>query len=145
MELRNSELAEWNSGYIANMRKGVKRRQAVKAAVQAKKNAQHWVLNSGIAGIGRGLGDSELVSPLGMFIGEVLMRTLAPYPDRVTSVKRAPDFDEIEGVPESEERRKIRRVGNESQVMEGEPMNMADEEIGPNFDENVRTLLFSHN
>jgi meiotic recombination protein REC8 len=143
MELRNSELAEWNSGYITNMDKVAKHRQAAKAAVQAKKNAQHWVLNSGIAGVGQGLGGSKLVSPLDMFTGDTLMRALAIYPDQIAGTRRSFDFEKVERESESQERRKLRRVDDENLRDQGQAMNIADEDIGPIFDDNVSILNLS--
>ena len=52
IELRNGDLARWNTDYLENMRDLVKTRMAPKMTAQAKKNAEFWTLGRGIMNIG---------------------------------------------------------------------------------------------
>lgn len=46
MELRNGDLARWNTNYLANMNEALRQKNAIKASALAKKNAEIWMLQS---------------------------------------------------------------------------------------------------
>lgn len=70
-ELRNGDLARWNQDYLANMTEGLRHKQAARAAALAKKNAEFWMLGSGV-----GVLDQADHGPLNMFSGVQLLETL---------------------------------------------------------------------
>ncbi|KAJ5640737.1 hypothetical protein N7528_000362 [Penicillium herquei] len=70
--LRNSELAQWNNGYIENMAIASKKKQQNKLQTITKKNAIFCVFGQGIGSVGVGLGLEKEPHPLGRFAGEAL-------------------------------------------------------------------------
>ncbi|KAF1989141.1 hypothetical protein K402DRAFT_418955 [Aulographum hederae CBS 113979] len=93
MELRNSDLVQWNASYLANMAEASRHKLNHKAPWQAKKNAEYWVLGAGLNGAGKGL--QNLKSPLDMFIGENLLDTLGlSLSSSVAGRKRGHESDE---------------------------------------------------
>ncbi|KAF2773553.1 hypothetical protein EJ03DRAFT_101404 [Teratosphaeria nubilosa] len=75
LELRNGDLARWNTDYVANMQEANKHKQAARAAALAKENAKHWVLgNDGLAALGHS--DVLVHGPLEMFSGAKLLEAL---------------------------------------------------------------------
>lgn len=95
MELHNGDLARWGTQYLANMEEALRPKNAAKAAAQAKKNAEFWML-----------GQSD-VGPLSLFQG-------AQFLEAVTGInigsgnKRVRD----EGYETDETRRVRPRVGD---------------------------------
>ena len=80
MQLRNTELAENNANYLANMAAVMEHKGQLKAARQAKENARFWVWGAGIGGVGAGIGSgtgfASVKSPLIMFSGDELKAEL---------------------------------------------------------------------
>ncbi|KAJ5732471.1 hypothetical protein N7493_003952 [Penicillium malachiteum] len=74
--LRNSELAQWNNGYLENMAIASKQKQQNKLQTITKKNAIFCVLGQGIGSVGVGLGLEKEPHPLGQFAGETLYNIL---------------------------------------------------------------------
>ena len=72
MELRNKDLAEWNTNYLQNMKDASRTKNNHRATAQAKKNAEFWVWGVGIGGIGHRLLGATSPMPLGQFYGENL-------------------------------------------------------------------------
>ncbi|KAJ5729786.1 uncharacterized protein N7483_004294 [Penicillium malachiteum] len=70
--LRNSELAQWNNGYIENMAIASKQKQQNKLQTITKKNAVFCVFGQGIGSVGVGLGLQKKPHPLAQFSGEAL-------------------------------------------------------------------------
>ncbi|KAK5687660.1 R8 protein [Elasticomyces elasticus] len=73
MELRNGDLARWNTNYILNMQNAARQKSVPKAAAIAKENAKFWVLG-GVGGWGQA--DTIVNGPLGMFSGAKLLEAL---------------------------------------------------------------------
>ncbi|KAI9752443.1 MAG: phosphomevalonate kinase [Chaenotheca gracillima] len=88
-ELRKQDLAAWEENYIRSMKHLAQKRQTHKAPNLAKKNAMFWVLDSGIGGVGIGIGQSRLPGPLKMFWGPSLIASLRLEVDHGPSKKRA--------------------------------------------------------
>lgn len=112
-ELRNTDLAEWNNNYIANMDNAKNAKIQHKASAKAKQDAAFWVFGAGIGGIGAGMGASGVKGPLAdMFSGNALMQALTGTPAPAAGRKRS--SEEVEGHgPDSEERRVRIRQGDE--------------------------------
>jgi len=76
MEISSTNLKEWQKCYLHNMTEAAANKLAHRQQVQAKKNAEHWVLGTGIGGIGSGVGASYIPSALNMFSGAALLEAL---------------------------------------------------------------------
>ncbi|KAF2083394.1 hypothetical protein K490DRAFT_51799, partial [Saccharata proteae CBS 121410] len=76
MELRNADLADWINNYTEKMNEAAQHKQIMKVNAQAKRNAEFWVLGSGLGGIGHRAGEAELPGPLDIFQGQALLRSL---------------------------------------------------------------------
>ncbi|KAL8790618.1 MAG: hypothetical protein Q9213_000465 [Squamulea squamosa] len=112
-ELRNSDLAQWNNDYLANMEKAKKAKLQHKATAVAKQNAASWVFGAGIGGVGLGMGASKMKGPLAeTFAGDALIQALTGAPGSAIGQKRSRVEDEVED-SESEERRVRMRQGEE--------------------------------
>lgn len=98
MELRNSDLARWNTDYIANQLEAIRQKNAHQAAALAKKNAEYWILGPDDNG------------PLSMFSGAKLLKALTGVDLRSIGQKRQRD----EGYETDEQRRKRSRSGPSS-------------------------------
>ncbi|KAK5115079.1 hypothetical protein LTR62_001776 [Meristemomyces frigidus] len=75
MELRNADLARWNTDYVANMRDAMRHKYAASAVTIAKENARIWVLGSTDVGL---MGQSDVLvhGPLEIFHGAKLLEAL---------------------------------------------------------------------
>ncbi|KAF3490706.1 Rad21/Rec8 N terminal domain-containing protein [Arthroderma uncinatum] len=88
-ELRNSDLAQWNSDYAQNMVAAAKAKSHNKLITIAKKNAAFWVLGSGIGAVGVGLGAGAVLHPLAAFSGDQLLASLTGAPCKQRCRKRS--------------------------------------------------------
>ena len=142
-ELRNADLALWNTEYINNMAEASQSRLHHTIPYQARKNAAYWVFGSGIGGVGTGLGTSKLKSPLDMFAGQKLMEALTGIDLNVAGKKRARSDDE-DSRSNSEERRVRARDDSGDQIGRGDDLVLDDNDRQPLFDDTVstRVLIF---
>ncbi|KAF2190464.1 hypothetical protein K469DRAFT_656799 [Zopfia rhizophila CBS 207.26] len=76
MELRNKDLADWNTNYLQNMAEASRIKNQHRQAMQAKKNAEHWVWGAGIGGIGNRPAGATGPTPFDMFYGDNLFELL---------------------------------------------------------------------
>ncbi|KAK5144157.1 R8 protein [Rachicladosporium monterosium] len=110
MELRNGDLARWNTEYVANMLEVTRHKHASRATAIAKDNARHWVLGAGSLGA---LSQSDILvnGPLGMFSGARLLEALTGLDLTGTGEKRGRDLsdDDAEG-----KRKRSRTLGEPS-------------------------------
>ncbi|KAK4952922.1 R8 protein [Elasticomyces elasticus] len=88
MELRNGDLARWNTNYVSNMQETARHKFVSRAAAIAKENAKLWVMG-GIGGWGQA--DTILHGPLGMFSGAKLLEALTGMDLTGTGEKRGRD------------------------------------------------------
>jgi meiotic recombination protein REC8 len=72
MELRNKDLADWNTNYLENMKEAARHKDQARLSRLAKKNAEHYVWGAGIGGIGARLPGVNGPSPFDHFIGDNL-------------------------------------------------------------------------
>jgi len=116
-ELANSDLAYWNTNYLANMANAAKIKRQHKAVILAKKNAAFWVLGQGIAGVGISLGDGRVPNPLAIFSGQALLAALTGREISLARLKRTRTMSDA---PDKEgELRRVRARGDEEQQGRG--------------------------
>lgn len=75
--LRNTDLAQWNDEYAANMAQALKQKKQNKLPTLAKKNAAFWVFGVGIGSVGMGLGQHREDGPLKEYSGDALYSLLS--------------------------------------------------------------------
>jgi len=118
IELRNKELADWNTNYRANMKAAARQKLQYRATAQAKKNAEHYVWGSGIGGIGhRNFGPGP--NPLDMFFGDGLFESITGLSrKKVVRAKHHRDS----GIDETtqEESRRVRQRTDEPETGRGD-------------------------
>lgn len=68
IELRHGDLARWNTDYLSNMQQAGQTKLAHRLPLQARKNAEFWVLGAGLGGIGARPTDG-ITNPLAAFAG----------------------------------------------------------------------------
>ncbi|KAL8848930.1 MAG: hypothetical protein Q9221_006088 [Calogaya cf. arnoldii] len=126
-ELRNSDLAQWNTEYLANMANANKTKLQHKATTAAKRNAASWVFGGGIGGVGLGLGANQTKGPLAeMFAGDALMQALTGTSASTTGKKRSRDGDETDD-SETEERR-VRMREADAEVGRAQGIHLEDDD-----------------
>ncbi|KAK0895596.1 R8 protein [Friedmanniomyces endolithicus] len=110
MELRNGDLARWNTDYVANMLEVTRHKHASRAIAIAKDNARHWVLGAGSLGA---LSQSDMLvnGPLGMFSGARLLEALTGLDLTGTGEKRGRDLSDDD---EEGKRKRSRTLGEPS-------------------------------
>ena len=114
-ELRNADLSQWNTDYIANMADATAAKMSHRAPFIAKRNAAFWVIGAGIGGVGAEMGSSSLQSPLAMFAGHTMMEALTGVKSSTAGQKRGRD-DREDNDSESEARRTRIRDGDWDQL-----------------------------
>ena len=125
-ELRNTDLSQWKTDYIANMADATAAKMSHRAPFVAKRNAAFWVVGAGIGGVGARIGSSSLQSPLGMFAGDSMMEALTGIKISTTGKKRGRDDQDDHGT-ESETRRTRIRDGDWDQLGHGEGITLDDD------------------
>ncbi|KAF2098118.1 hypothetical protein NA57DRAFT_76913 [Rhizodiscina lignyota] len=105
-QLRNSDLARWNNEYAENMAVATRHKMNHKAPLQAKLNAEEWILGVGLGGVGRGIGNSNVNSPLDIFSGASLYKALTG--DNLTTIGQKREHDATIADEEDVERRRVR-------------------------------------
>ncbi|KAF2708214.1 hypothetical protein K504DRAFT_482667 [Pleomassaria siparia CBS 279.74] len=139
-ELRNKDLADWNTNYLDNMIDVCRTKNHHRVLVQAKKNAEFWVWGAGIGDVGRRLLGATGPTPLGRFFGDDLFELSTGYSRRRTAGTK---HDRDSGIDETtqEESRRVRRKlddGEEQRIRRGdedEGMFLAPEEDVPIADQ----------
>ncbi|EEP81115.1 predicted protein [Uncinocarpus reesii 1704] len=133
-ELRNSDLAQWNSDYAHNMACAVKMKKNNKLVTIAKRNAAFCVLGVGIAAVGLGLGASSVPHPLDIFSGTRLLSALTGK--KIQGLRRKRDRSSANGSDTDEFERNVRQKTKDGEVgrwagsENGEIVPFDDIEIG---------------
>ena len=140
-ELRNADLAQWNSGYLQNMLVAGHVKQQHKLPSQSKKNASFWVVGNGIGGVGSGLGTTKMQSPLDMFAGDKLMEALTGVEGTAAGKKRIRSSED-DGSSNEERRVKAREAGY-AQVGRGEGLALDDDNALPRVGDDNVSLPYS--
>ncbi|MCJ1249630.1 hypothetical protein MMC30_006856 [Trapelia coarctata] len=137
-ELRNSDLAQWNADYVANMQEAARHKAQHKQFVQAKKNAAAWVFGNGLGGVGTGFSVSGLRSPLDMFAGERLYEALTGIQINIAGRKRGRGDEE--GETSESEGRRTRPRSEDEEIGRGEGLSLGDDDMLPQFGDNTIEL-----
>ncbi|KAF2748958.1 hypothetical protein M011DRAFT_475716 [Sporormia fimetaria CBS 119925] len=119
MELRTTDISDWNNNYLANMAEASRHKTAHRNPWQAKKNAEYYVWGSGVGGLGNRLPGAAAPSPFDIFSGDNLYKLYTGIDRTVTPGKK---HDRDSGIDEAtaEEARRVRpRLEDE-----GEPMDI---------------------
>ncbi|KAK8174622.1 Rec8 like protein-domain-containing protein [Phyllosticta citribraziliensis] len=146
MELRNTELVGWQRNYLQDMAQAAQHKHNLRAAAQAKKNAEYWVLGLGIGGIGAITGSTGIPGPLDMFKGEALLRTLGIRSEPPASKKRGHPMSTIEEEPQG---RRVRQRSEEDELGRGNEDDVVfhgdeDIEVGREAAEEIQSQLSQH-
>ncbi|KAI7207265.1 hypothetical protein KC343_g6614 [Hortaea werneckii] len=89
LELRNGDLARWNTDYVANMQEALRHKLSARATAIAKKNAEHWILgNASLTALYESDRLVRLPGPLEMFSGAKLLETFTGLQMRTGGEKR---------------------------------------------------------
>ncbi|KAG5296985.1 Rad21/Rec8 N terminal domain-containing protein [Histoplasma ohiense] len=131
-ELRNSDLARWNSDYAQNMALASKLKQNNKLITSAKKNAAYWVMGDRTCRVGIALGVLDCEHPLDMFSGEQMLATLTGNKISTTRRKRSRDADE--DADSEDETRNVRMRGEWEDEIERGHVIEHDDNYGIGFE-----------
>ncbi|KAK7513792.1 Rec8 like protein-domain-containing protein, partial [Phyllosticta citriasiana] len=146
MELRNTELLGWQKNYLQNMAQAVQHKHSLRAAAQAKKNAEYWVLGLGIGGIGAIAGSTGIPGPLDMFKGEALLRTLGVRSEPAATKKRGHQLSAAEDEPQDRRVRQRSEEGEFGRGNEDDAVFHGDEdiEVAREAAEEIQSQLSQH-
>ncbi|KAI4727570.1 hypothetical protein E4T49_04632 [Aureobasidium sp. EXF-10728] len=114
LELHNSDLQSWDREYLDNQLRATQHKLQNKSLVLARKNAEFWVLQNGIGGLGvvyQGAED-HMPEPLRMFSGNALLEALTGIQLTIAGTKHPRDVDSN---PEDQERR-VRSRSDDDEV-----------------------------
>lgn len=114
--LRNTDLAQWNNEYKANMAQASKQKQLNKLPTIAKKNAAYWVFGNGIGAVGNPLGPLHIPHPLKSYSGEELYYALCP----AAECKRRRTEDTGDDSDSGEQGRRVRPRDGQVDLMDVE-------------------------
>ncbi|KAF2847713.1 hypothetical protein T440DRAFT_500908 [Plenodomus tracheiphilus IPT5] len=112
IELRNADLAAWNTNYLQNMRAAAKPKAKLAAAARAKKNAEHYVWGSGLGGIGRNFPDGNVSNPFEMFIGDSLFESITGMSRQKGKTQKHDRDNGIDDATQEESRRVRQKTGD---------------------------------
>ncbi|KAI4715923.1 hypothetical protein E4T48_07900 [Aureobasidium sp. EXF-10727] len=112
LELHNSDLQSWDREYLDNQLRATQHKLQNKSLVLARKNAEFWVLQNGIGGLGAVYQGAEqhMPEPLRMFSGNALLEALTGIRLTIAGTKHPRDIDSN---PEDQERRVRSRSDDE--------------------------------
>lgn len=116
-ELNNRDLNNWNQNYLANMAAALRGKQCQLSRVEAKRNAEFWILQQGLGNVASTFGDDRMPHPLAVFSGQSLWDMLRG-PD---IGKKRPHGSSLEGDDHDEDERRVRaRIASQEGVARGD-------------------------
>jgi meiotic recombination protein REC8 len=121
LELHNSDLQTWDREYLDNQSRAVQQKLQNKTIFLARKNANFWVLQNGIGGLGsayQGV-ETHMPEPLRMFSGTALLEALTGVQLSLAGTKHPRAIDDD---PEDDERR-VRTRSNSQEVGRAQDSN----------------------
>jgi len=112
MELRNKDLAEWNTNYLKNMDAVIKDKKKNRIPQQAKKGADYYVWGRGIGGFAEHYAGATGPNPFEMFIGDNLFELATGVSRKKVAGKK---HDRDSGIDDAtqEESRRVRQKTND--------------------------------
>ena len=142
-ELRNADLAKWDSEYLYNMASAYRSRQSnYKLITRAKKNAAFWVFGHGIGSVGQGLGVSQVTHPLHNFSGEHLLAALHERKERNVGQKRSYKLANESNSSDDERRVRARDKGEYEETTGRGKSRIFAESHGQVQEVGIHTVLF---
>ena len=115
LELRNSEIVDWNTDYLKNMKEAARSKVQHRIQQQAKKNAEHYVWGAGIGGLGRDMFGAQ--GPLSRFVGDNLFELLTGTSrNSKTTAKRDRDSGIDEATQEEARRKRQKTIEPEGEI-----------------------------
>ncbi|KAI5198926.1 hypothetical protein E4T39_06521 [Aureobasidium subglaciale] len=117
LELHNSDLQDWDRDYLEHQSEVLRHKLQNKSVALARKNADFWVLQNGIGGLGMAYQGVEehMPEPLRMFSGSALLEALTGIQLTVAGAKHARS-DEGEA---HDEGRRVRVRSDDNKVGRG--------------------------
>lgn len=114
LELHNSDLQDWDREYLDNQAMATQHKLQNKSLALARKNANFWVLQNGIGGLGSVYHGAEdcMPEPLRMFSGNALLEALTGIQLALAGTKHPRDVDEDEDGQE----RRVRSRNDDNEV-----------------------------
>ncbi|KAM0722571.1 hypothetical protein Q7P37_002012 [Cladosporium fusiforme] len=125
IELHNRDISRWNQQYKQNMDEALRHKRAHRLVTLAKKNAEHWMLGSGVGGL-----TQSDQGPLNMFSGLKLLETITGLKLTPGGEKRERDED-----PKSDDSRRVRARRGPSSDEVGRGFDMQDDGFMPAMDD----------
>ncbi|KAI5252770.1 hypothetical protein E4T42_03174 [Aureobasidium subglaciale] len=117
LELHNSDLQDWDRDYLEHQSEVSRHKLQNKSVTLARKNADFWVLQNGIGGLGLAYQGAEehMPEPLKMFSGSALLEALTGIQLTVAGAKHArSDEGEVD-----DEGRRVRARSDDNEVGRG--------------------------
>ena len=122
LELHNSDLQTWDREYLANQSRAVQQKLQNKTLTLARKNADFWVLQNGIGGLGvayQGLEAQYIPEPLRMFSGNALLEALTGIQLSIAGTKHPRDIS----ADDEDQERRVRTRSNSHEQGRAEDAN----------------------
>lgn len=134
LELHNADLQTWDREYLATQSRALQQKLANKTLTLARKNADFWILQNGIGGLGmayQGLEAQYIPEPLRMFSGNALLQALTGIQLSIAGTKhpRAIDADEEDDQRHVRTRSNSHEVGRAADSNEGFETGFVDDTI----------------
>lgn len=134
LELHNADLQTWDRDYLATQSRASQQKLNNKTLTLARKNADFWVLQNGIGGLGvayQGVKSHYMPEPLRMFSGTALLQALTGIQLTVAGTKhpRAIDADEEDNQRRVRTRSNSHEVGRAGDENSGFSTGFADDDI----------------
>ncbi|KAI9809291.1 MAG: hypothetical protein M1825_002582 [Sarcosagium campestre] len=107
IELQQSEILGWKTTYSNRMNVTRRNKRWHRAQALSKRNAAFWTFQSGLGGVGRGIGVLQMPGPLRMFSGDELRASLNVTPGTPRDRKRGRPRREADA--EREDGRNVRQ------------------------------------
>lgn len=108
LELGNTELLNWNTNYLQNMKEAARLKSRSRMQQRAKKNAEHYVWGAGIGGLGRDPFATQ--GPLNQFMGDRLFQTFTGMSRNPMSTPKRDRDSGIDEITQEEALRKRQKT-----------------------------------
>ena len=117
-ELGNRDISGWSNNYLNQMQEVLRGKTQARSTALAKKNADFWVLQNGVGGLGVTYGQEDIPEPLRMFTGHALLEALTGLRLAVAGEKHAREEGDGEVEDEADEnQRRVRARSDEDDAI----------------------------